>query len=110
MVERRGIDGLRFRQEGLAQGFDEFEEGRSVKGEGGATASVGRRWVGHGGQLGTREVVAIHGYKGRYGCGDTARCLVGVDVIKTPGNEAGESGLACKRVRIVIRLRAAIIT
>ena len=47
-----------------------------------------------GGELGAREVVAVHGDEGSNGDGSAARFQMGVVGINAIGNGAGESGFA----------------
>ena len=60
VVEGRGVDGFGLGEEGLAQSLGQLQEGGRVEGECCSTAGVGGRWVGHGGQLGAREMVSVH--------------------------------------------------
>lgn len=77
----------------LAQTLDEGEELGGVKGEGGAAAEVGFGRVGEGGELGPREVVAVHGDEGcGRGTGGGEGSGVGVE---EGGEFLGEGGFAC---------------
>lgn len=90
-----GASGSRHGQ-GFPQDLDERQKGGPVKGELGAAASVGGGWVGHGGELGAREVVAIHGDEG----GDGGGIVWGmgfVPRVEGCGYDLGEGCFACGR-------------
>lgn len=108
VVERRGEDGVRgvsssssssrdgwrWHGQGLFEGLYEFEKGCAVKSEFGATAGVGRGWVGHGGELGAGEVVAVHGDEGGDG-GRVLWVLEFVPGVEGLGDDLREGCFAC---------------
>lgn len=112
VVERRGEDGVRgvnisssiggwsrrrrrwWYGQGLFEGLYKFEEGCAVESEFGAAAGVGGGWVGHGGELGAGEVVAVHGDEGGDG-GRVCWVLESVTVVEGLGDDLGEGCLAC---------------
>lgn len=91
------MHGPALRGERLAERAHEGEEGGRVEGPFGAAAGVRRVWVRHGGELGAREVVAVHGDEGGDGDVGAARVVLGVEVIEALGDEAGERGFAWVR-------------
>lgn len=117
VVERRGEDGVRgvsssnsssrggwmrrrkrrwrwWYGQGLFESLYEFEKGCAVKGEFGAAAGVGGGWVGHGGELGAGEVVAVHGDEGSDG-GRVLWVLEGVSVVEGLCDDLGKGCFAC---------------
>lgn len=83
--------------QGLSEGLYEGEEGRPVKGELSAAAGVGGSRVGHGGELGAGEVVAVHGDEG--GDGGGVVWAVGLmSSVEGCGDDLGEGCFACEGV------------
>ena len=73
MIKRRRHDGARVGRDGLSQLLDQLQEALAVKGELSAPTGVCGGGVRHGGELGTREVEAVHGDEGGDGSVDGRR-------------------------------------
>ena len=99
MVEGGREDGSGLRAERCAELFDEREEGGRVEGEGCAAAGVRGVRVGHGGELGAGQVVAVHGEEGReLGGGAEGRVGGFVEGVEGLGDFGCEGCFACGRI------------
>lgn len=78
----------------MPEGLYKRQERGAIKGEFSAAAGVGGGWVGHGGELGACEVVAIHGDEGGDG-GGVCWGVSAVSRVEGCGDELGEGCFAC---------------
>jgi hypothetical protein len=103
VVEGRREDRRGRGREGFPQGPHEGQEGGSVECEFGPSARVRSRRVWHGGELGPRQVVTIHGHEGGDGHGFLRLWVqASMPSIESLCHDLRESGLSCS----VLVLRA----